>query len=72
LVIVETTAGAIGAITTAIPKATSTRSLFTTNTIADRDTLDAREVSVEAAGAGCGNIAETCLRILVDACGKAV
>ena len=41
------------------------------NTIADRDTLDAREVSVEAAGAGCGNIVETGLCILVNACGKA-
>ena len=72
LVIVETTASAIGAIRASILEATTTRSLVATNAMADRDTLDAREVSFEAAGTVCGNIAETGLRILVNACGKAV
>ena len=80
LVIVETTVSAIGAIrtaileatTTSILEATTTRSLVATNAMADRDTLDAREVAFEAASSGCGNIAETGLRILVNACGKAV
>jgi hypothetical protein len=63
---------AIGTIRTSILEATTTRSLITTNAIADRDPLDAREVSVEATGTGCGNIAETGLRILVNACGEAV
>ena len=72
LVIVETTASAIGAIRTSILEATTTRSLVATNAMADRDTLDAREVALEAASSGCGNIAETGLRILVNACGKAV
>jgi hypothetical protein len=72
LVIVETTASAIGPIRTAILEATTSRSLVATNAMADRDTLDAREVAFEAASSGCGNIAETGLRILVSACGKAV
>jgi len=72
LVIVETTVSAIDVIRTLILEATTTRSLITTNAIADRDPLDAREVSAEAAGTGCGNIAETGLRILVNACGKAM
>jgi hypothetical protein len=72
LVIVETTASAIGPIRTAILEATTSRSLVATNAMADRDTLDAREVAFEAASSGCGNIAETGLCILVNACGKAV
>jgi hypothetical protein len=72
LVIVETAVNAIGMIRTSILEATTTRSLITTNAIADRDALDARDVSIEAAGTGCGNIAETGLRILVNACGEAV
>jgi hypothetical protein len=72
LVNIKTTASKIGAIRTSILEATTTKGLVTTNAIADRDTLDAREVSVEAAGTGCGNITETGLRILVNACRKAV
>jgi len=63
---------AIGTIRTSILEATTTRSLVTTNAIADRDALDAREVTVEAAGTGCGDIAEMGLRISVNACGEAV
>jgi hypothetical protein len=69
LVIIKT---ATSAIRTSILEATTTRSLVTTNAIADKDTLDARKVSVEVAGTGCGNIAEMGLRILVNACGEAV
>ncbi len=72
LVIVKTTASTIGAIRTSILEATTPRSLVATNSMADRDTLDAREVAFDAASSGCGNIAETGLRILVNACGKAV
>jgi hypothetical protein len=57
---------------TSILEATTARSLVATNAMAGRDTLDAREVAFKAASAGCGNIAETGLRILVDACGKAM
>ena len=72
LVIVKTTASANGAIRTSISEAITTRGLVTTNAIADRNILDAREVSVDAAGTGCGNITETGLRIVVNACGKAM
>ena len=72
LVIVKMTASAIGAIRTSILEATTSRSPVATNAMADRDTLDAREVAVEAASSGCGNVAEMGLRILVNACGKAV
>ena len=72
LVIVRTTTSAIGTSATPIPKTTTARCLVRTNTIADRDALDAREGSVEAAGVGGGDIAEAGLCILVNACGKAV
>ena len=57
LVIVEMTASAIGAIRTSILEATTSRSPVATNAMADRDTLDTREVAVEVASSGCGNIA---------------
>jgi hypothetical protein len=57
LVILETTASAVGAIRTSILEAYTSRSPVATNAMADRDTLDAREVVVEAASSGCGNIA---------------
>jgi len=60
------------AIATAITKAAATGSLLTTNAVAGGDSLNSREVSINAAHPWVGDITETGLGILVNAGRKSV
>jgi len=69
---IDATASTVVAIATAIAKATATRRLVTTNAVAGGDSLNSRKVSINAVHSWVGDITETGLGILVDACRKAV
>ncbi len=72
LIAINPTASTVVAIATVIAKASATRSLVPTNAVAGGDSLNPREVAVNLACAGVGDIVEAGLGILVDACRKAV
>jgi len=63
---------AVIAITTAITKGAAPGSLLTTNAVAGGDSLNWREVSINAAQPWVGDITETGLGILVNAGRKSV
>jgi hypothetical protein len=63
---------AVVAITTAITKAAATGSVLTTNTVAGGDSLNLREVSINAAHPWVGDITETGLGMLANAGCKSV
>ena len=69
---IDATASTVVAIATAIMKAAATGSLLTTNAVAGGDSLNPREVSINAAHPWVGDITETGLGILVDAGRKSV
>ena len=73
----ETTSSTVGAVATAIAKAAATRvaatrRLITINAVAGGDSLNLRKVAINVAHSWVGDITETGLGILVDACRKAV
>jgi hypothetical protein len=72
VITIDAAASAIVTVATAIAKASTTRSVVTTDTVADGYPLYFREVPIEASRPGSYNIAETRLHVLIDACGEAV
>ena len=68
----DTTASTVVAVAIAIAKAAATGRLITTDAVAGGDSLNAREVAIDAAHAGVSDITEPSLGILVDARREAV
>jgi hypothetical protein len=69
---IDANASTVVVITTAITKAAATGSLLTTNAVAGGDSLNSREVSINAAHPWVGDITKTGLGILVSAGRKSV
>jgi len=69
---INATASTVVAIATAIAKAAATRRLITINAVAGGDSLNLRKLAINVVHSWVGDITETGLGILVDACRKAV